>query len=259
MKRFLPLLFVCAALLLIPVDFAQGASNLPPALTAWLGKIKDSDRGEVELISDGALEAFLPGFKFYSVHFPQYPVAVFPPQPLLISNVLAVSRDGEVTQMISDNELMKFVKKNEHPGAATPQQIAVAWFMLSTPLLQDGYFSFSSLQNIVVSNGNPLTVAGSANVTGGGNGTVSVEIELDEKGSLSKATVTPDIRAGIRPICQATKLLDNDPVVRKMAEQDLLVMGKAAKPYLDQRRALASPELQKAIDRIWQRIVAEGR
>ena len=44
-----------------------------------------------------------------------------------------------------------------------------------------------------------------------------------------------------------------------MAEQDLLVMGRAAKPYLDQVRAAARPKLQQAIDRIWQRILNEGR
>jgi hypothetical protein len=44
-----------------------------------------------------------------------------------------------------------------------------------------------------------------------------------------------------------------------MAEQDLLVMGRSAKPYLDQIRASARPQLQQAIDRIWQRILNEGR
>ena len=36
-------------------------------------------------------------------------------------------------------------------------------------------------------------------------------------------------------------------------------MGHAAKPYLDQVRATARPKLQLAIDRIWQRILNEGR
>jgi hypothetical protein len=67
------------------------------------------------------------------------------------------------------------------------------------------------------------------------------------------------VRPGIRPVCQATKLLDHDPIVRRMAEQDLLVMGRAAKPYLDQIRATATPKLQQAIDRVWQRILNEGR
>jgi hypothetical protein len=36
-------------------------------------------------------------------------------------------------------------------------------------------------------------------------------------------------------------------------------MGRAAKYYLDEQRAGATPELQRAIDRIWQRILAEER
>jgi hypothetical protein len=60
----------------------------------------------------------------------------------------------------------------------------------------------------------------------------------------------------MRPICQATKLLDPDPIVRKMAEQDLLIMGAAARDYLLEQRAKAGPELQAAIDRIWERMLA---
>jgi hypothetical protein len=64
--------------------------------------------------------------------------------------------------------------------------------------------------------------------------------------TLEKSVLHP----GVRPICQATKLLDRDPIVRRMAEQDLLVMGRAAKPSLDQIRATARPKLREAIDRI---------
>jgi hypothetical protein len=64
---------------------------------------------------------------------------------------------------------------------------------------------------------------------------------------------------GQRVGVQATKLLDPDPIVRRMAEQDLLVMGRATKPYLDQVRARVRPKLQLAIDRMWERIVREGR
>ena len=66
------------------------------------------------------------------------------------------------------------------------------------------------------------------------------------------------VKAGIRPICQATKLLDPDSIVRQMAEKDILVMGQAAKAYLDEQRAQASPELRQAIDHMWQRILQEG-
>jgi hypothetical protein len=53
-------------------------------------------------------------------------------------------------------------------------------------------------------------------------------------------------------------LLDPDPLVGRMAEQDILVMGKSAKAYLDEQRAKAKSELKAAIDHIWKRIVDEG-
>src|SRR6266568_6537950 len=93
----------------------------------------------------------------------------------------------------------------------------------------------------------------------GGEGQIDVMITLGAAGSLVQIYEKSALRPGIRPICQATKLLDRDPIVRRMAEQDVLVMGRAAKPYLDQVRATARPKLQQAIDRIWQRILDEGR
>jgi len=55
------------------------------------------------------------------------------------------------------------------------------------------------------------------------------------------------------------KLLDPDPIVRGMAEQAILVMGKDAEEYLKDMRATASAELRRAIDGIWARILSEGR
>lgn len=82
---------------------------------------------------------------------------------------------------------------------------------------------------------------------------------LDASGIFVDVWETSTVLPGVRPICQATKLLDRDPIVRRMAEQDILVMGRMAKPYLDEIRAKAKPKLKQAIDRIWRRIVDEGR
>ena len=49
------------------------------------------------------------------------------------------------------------------------------------------------------------------------------------------------------------------PSIGAIVEDDLLIMGRAARPYLDEQRAKAPPALRRAIDRIWQRIVDEGR
>src|SRR6184192_2360441 len=66
------------------------------------------------------------------------------------------------------------------------------------------------------------------------------------------------IRPGPRPICQATKLLDPDPLVRRICEQDLLIMGLSARDYLMEQRARATPELRAALDRLWEKIQKNG-
>ena len=94
---------------------------------------------------------------------------------------------------------------------------------------------------------------------GGDAGEIVATLSFDPGGKLAEVSQAGQVRAGVRPICQATKLLDPDPIVRGMAEQAILVMGKSAKAYLDEQRAKAGPELQRAMDQIWQRILAEDR
>ena len=79
-------------------------------------------------------------------------------------------------------------------------------------------------------------------------------LSFNQEGKLVSAKTVKNIQAGIRPICQAKKLLDKDPVVKKMAEQDILIMGRMCKPYLQEQREKAAPPLQKAIDVIWNKI-----
>lgn len=96
-------------------------------------------------------------------------------------------------------------------------------------------------------------------VMAGGNGELAVSMLFDQAGQLQKLAANVKLRPGPRPICQATKLLDADPIVRRMAEQDLLIMGSAARPYLEEQRTKAAPDLRRAIDRIWEMIVrADG-
>jgi hypothetical protein len=81
---------------------------------------------------------------------------------------------------------------------------------------------------------------------------------FDKEGKLAKVNEKAAIRPGPRPICQATKLLDADPIVRRIAEQDLLIMGLSSRDYLMERRERASPELREAIDRVWLQIQKNG-
>jgi hypothetical protein len=136
---------------------------------------------------------------------------------------------------------------------------ASTWLRFSEELKQDLFYTFSAAEISYVAREDAPRVRGHAAVTAGGNGQIDVLITLGAAGSLVHIDEKSALRPGVRPICQATKLLDRDPIVRRMSEQDILVMGRAAKTYLDQVRATARPKLQQAIDRIWQRILNEGR
>lgn len=90
-----------------------------------------------------------------------------------------------------------------------------------------------------------------------GNGALTVTLQVNDAGKVGKVDVVNKVRPGPRPICQATKLLDADPVVRAMAAEQLLLMGASCTDYLAQRRAeAASAELRQAIDAIGGRIRA---
>src|SRR5260370_288820 len=130
---------------------------------------------------------------------------------------------------------------------------------LSEELEQDLFFTFSECAVNYSSSQDGALVPGQVLVLNGGTGEIDLSMPFDRDGNLGDVQETDTVRAGIRPICQATKLLDRDRLVRRMAEQDILVMGRSAKTYLDEQRAKAGPKLRNAIDRIWQRIVDEGR
>jgi hypothetical protein len=215
-------------------------------------------------VEDAAVAKALPEYVFVSVLFRQYPVGRVPPEGLKASNVFAVDRDGKVTVLTDARELEKFFKA--HLGAAKEdeqfKEAARAWVRLSQQFHQDGFFKFSLLDEATKVSPEEGGKSASATVVvmQGGSGTLGAALTFDDAGKLVKVAETNKLRRGPRPICQATKLLDPDPLVRRMAEEDLLLMGAAARPYLDEQRARASPELRRAIDRVWQRIGgAEGK
>jgi hypothetical protein len=218
----------------------------------------------VKPITDDVVARALPGSVYFEVLFPQYPVGKLPPPPLKVGNVLAV-KGKEVTAISGEKDLEKFCKANLAPvkGETAAKEATRAWLRLSEALHQDGFYEFTIPEESlsVASSKDGLQVEGKAVVEpkGGNKGEIKVALSFDAAGGLSNAEEKAKLVAGIRPKCQATKLLDPDPVVRAMAEQDILVLGRMGKPYLDEQRAKASPEVQKIIDRLWRQIVEEGR
>jgi hypothetical protein len=239
-------------------EAAEAAKKL---LLEHLGdKVKNAQ--VVAHIDAPALHKSFPGYEFFAVRFRIYPVARMIPKGLKASNVFAVSKDGKVDHLKDAKALEAFF--HNHGMAAKSEKAAgnlvQGWLWLSQEFVQDGYYKFTiGKPDVKTENGKVGSASGTAVVMAGGNGEMQAMLTFDQAGKVDMVAHTEKIRRGPRPICQATKLLDPDPIVRRMAEQDLLYLGLAARDYLmEQRAAAASPELRRAIDRLWERIQKEG-
>ncbi len=247
---------------------SHGQDKLPPeaqksadAVKAHLDGLKG---GHAQLVfkDEAALKKGFPDHQFIVARYRQYPVARMLPEGLAASNIFAVAAKDQKLQHVKDvKALQAFFKAHQITvdDDALARQALTAWLTLTQEFHQDGFYKFMILDKdfMVERDGKDPIVRGRALVTQGGKGELGATLEY-ANGKLVKATETGKIQQGIRPICQATKLLDRDPIVRKMAEQDLLFMGLPARDYLMEQREKAGPELERAIDRLWRRIRANG-
>jgi hypothetical protein len=215
----------------------------------------------VKAVDNTSVSNTFPNVDFFEVTFRQYPVAMIHPQDLSASNLFAV-QDGFVWAMTQSSDLVDFFFY-ELPFVSDDNEAmdaGIAYLRLTEAFIQDMFYAFDDPEVEVVDYDEGVTVTGSVAVSRGGTGSITLTaMDFDTDGLLLDIQQTDNVRIGVRPICQATKLLDPDPIVRGMAEQAILVMGRTAKEYLEEQRAKARPDLQKAIDRMWQRIVDEGR
>jgi hypothetical protein len=233
-----------------PPPAADAAPPTPAAPTdakervdAYLAALGGPAPDEVAVLADDALARTFPSLAFVAVRWGQWPVGVSPAKGLASSNVLVVAAGGPPTPISSKGALEAFF-------ATTPRaaggDAARAFLVLAHALAQDGYYAFE----IVESDG----AHARSLVTHGGNG--SLEVRLGP--GPADVTSTWNLHPGPRPRCQATKLLDPDPIVRFMAERDLEFLGRSALPYLRAQRERAAPPLRDAIDSMIRRIEAAG-
>lgn len=217
--------------------------------------------GEVTAQSAVAVKKVLPDHQMVIVRFRIYPVARIMPEGLGASNIFAVSKDDKIEHIKDVKVLEKFIRTHQKAAKteADAKGILGAWMTLTQEFHQDGMFKFEVLEKqFGVAQDTGLNARGRLIVMQGGNGDLIAELEYDKDGKLAKVAEKSTIRPGPRPICQATKLLDADPVVRRIAEQDLLIMGVSAREYLMEQRGRATPELREAIDRVWRQIQVNG-
>ena len=247
-----------AILCACPAPAAEGDQQL---VEQYL-ESRAASHAAVRPVTDESIARVFPDYTFFGVIFRRFPIAVQCPETgdLKCANLFFV-KQGQV-DFVNTTADLEFFFKTEAKLAATEQSagdLAAAWLRFSQELKQDLFYSFAAPQITYSPQQDMVRVRAQSNVAAGGEGKIEVLITLGTAGSLLSIQERGALRQGIRPVCQATKLLDPDALVRKIVEQDLLVMGRAAKPYLDHIRSSASPDLTKAIDRIWLRIRVEGR
>lgn len=219
--------------------------------------------GEILVKSEDAVKKALPDYIIVNARFRQFPVARILPEGLRPSSLFAVNKEGKVEYLKDVKGLEKFLQAHQSPvkGNKDAQVILATWLTLTQEFHQDGFFKFEVLEkefSVIDSDKDATKINGRLMVMSGGNGSLSAELWFDKNGKLSKVEEKAAIRPGPRPICQATKLLDADPLVRRICEQDLLVMGLAARGYIMEQRECATPELREAIDRVWGQIQKNG-
>ena len=257
-------LALLALFALLPAVRADDAKDAEAKLKEYLAGIKGSEAGQVTPLADGTKETF-PDHVLFSHVIRQYPIAREAPPPLKSTNIIAVpkKKDGKPILVTDTKQLEKLFKDHARPVKTADEAADAikAWLRATAELNQDGFYKFTvKTDDKPKVDGGTVTGAGQAPVDpqGGNKGEVKAALTFKE-GKLATADTKVNLTPGVRPICQATKLLDPDPIVRGMAEQSIRVMGSAAKPYLDEQRAKASRQLREAIDRVWVQILAEGR
>lgn len=230
------------------------------AVRKHIDKMGDQGDGEIIPRSEGGVATVFAEHHMIVVRFRQFPVARVLPEGLKASNIFAVDRTGKIELLADVKALEKFFRA-QHPPVTNEQgarAILAAWLTLTQEFHQDGMLKFEVLEKEFAVTANQAKASGRAVVMQGGNGDLKAELAYDKEGKLANVVEAASMRQGPRPKCHATLLLDANPIVRRIAEEDLLIMGVAARGYILEQRSLAAPDLREAIDRVGRQIEENG-
>jgi hypothetical protein len=247
-------------MLTLAMPLAQGGDAktlVEKQVKEWKG-----DGATMRIIDEKYLSDVFQKHTFVAVHFPLWPVARVAPEPMKSQNLFAVSKEGKVTHLADEKKLEEFFKSTL---GKTPNMdnTTRSWLRLRMEYVQDGYYQFKYPDKITegpLASSVTLKVGVVEVVPAMGNmGSFKAIVRFNRDDAFVGVSEENKIVRGMRPRCQATLLLHPEKLVREIAEQDLLVMGRHAHSYLMEQRAKASPELQREIDRVWRQIKTEGR
>lgn len=242
-------------------DKSPSREQAQEAVRMALKKLGVAQPPPLVALEDPSFKITLPGWYVFALRYPQFPVARVPPEPLRSSNLFFVSPQSQV-EVVTEREQLRafFLKHVQAESEKTATSAAQAWLVLASELRQDGFYQFRLVHESLVAKKTDKGLLASGRIEvvpkGGNQGLIAVEMLFSPKGQFVEVREEVKLKPGIRPICQATKLLDADPIVRRMAEQDLVVLGQLALPYLDEQWQKADANLRQAIERI-RRLIEE--
>ena len=225
--------------------------------------VRDLKGGQFFAIMDDALEKLFPKARFFGLRFRQFPVAREVPDPFKTNNLFVVLADGSALNVTETKDLQSFFQDHATIDDADKAKVAMqAWLRLNEDLNNDGFFRFTIPENTirVQRQGVKMTATGQAvvaNVGGGNRGAITATLTF-EQGQLLAVEQDVKLREGPRPICQSTKLLDADPIVRQWPNSASSRWGTAPANISMSSGPRPRPSCA-AIDRIWERIVREER
>lgn len=219
--------------------------------------------GQLFFVDDPAIQNAFPERLFYTLRFRQWPIGFDIPAPMRSNNIFTLSKASGL-KLITDLDQLKNLFKAEIANATTVKKqrdVTMAWIRLQEELAQDGMYQFLTplIENSTSAKGNTFNAVAKVSTNTGNLGQLQANFVFGTNGTVLSINATNNLQEGMRPICQSTKLLDQDPIIRSMAKRDLLIMGRFAKPYLEEIRSTVSPELKREIDAIWKQIEKENR
>lgn len=277
-----------------PVSLIQSylKAVVKPEQQALLAKAPEPQH-VFELTGD-RLEMVFPLYSFFIIRYPQYPDTPAIPPPLTPVTIIALRNVAEenflfrganapsrFTLITTDEQLKAFFLAIALPSAVIAPQVnnavppgeldnanhftLIAWLRLCQELHQDGYYRFRMEDKVEVEpvpyegpDGPKYSTTGRLDALpdGGNTGALTATLFFNTPPRrLCEIRLQSTLHPGLRPVGQAKKLLNPDPVIRKIAEQDLLLMGPQTYDYLAGEWLHATPELQQAIEGVWGKIV----
>jgi len=228
---------------------------------------EDKDIESIKELADDPLLRSFPGFLFFDVRF-TYDYGVPLGRVKGSSFWVVQTKECKPTQLgrlgrADVKVLQKFMQENLKVTNGDARMKDAAWACLRVAqeaLTEHGWMTMTLPEDSIKTGGDKeiRTATGKAVVKpeGGAGGEVVVTLRVDDANKVKSVEIKSTVHTGPKPKCHATKLLDPDPVIRAMAEQQLLLMGRRAEDYVRDRRAKADADLRKEIDRVWQRVVA---